>query len=94
MDIKHHELELKLVCVSPTETYAFILANSTSSFVGTKQYRSVSGFDLNTTMHYIDCMYVGNKPVACSQTDFIAVNAFQALCSDYSEMRYIPRVSR
>jgi hypothetical protein len=40
-------------------------------------------------MLYIGCMYVGNKPAPCSQTDFIALNAFQALCPDYSEMSYI-----
>jgi hypothetical protein len=34
----------------------------------------LSWFDLNTTMHYIGCMYVGNKPAACSQTDFIELN--------------------
>jgi hypothetical protein len=28
--------------------------------------------------------------VACSQTDSIVLNAFQALCSDYSEISYIP----
>jgi hypothetical protein len=39
-----------------------------SPFVGTKRYRSVSGFDLNTTMHYIGGMYVGNKPAAFNQT--------------------------
>jgi hypothetical protein len=45
-----------------------IHTNSTSPFVWTKWYRSVSGFDLNnTTMHYIGCMYVGNKPAACTQ---------------------------
>jgi hypothetical protein len=44
-------------------------------------------------MHYKGCMYVGNKPAARSQTDFIALDALQALCSDNSKMSYIPRVS-